>query len=77
MIKLIERTTGAKLQAKKIPGGYEVYMMNGDFYKKYRDSTVKRYFKVIDDAETDNSENWDETEESKKASQEKASKMKI
>ena len=74
MIKLIERTTGVKLQAKKIPGGYEVYMMNGDFYKKYRDSTVKRYFKVIDDAEKDNSEDWDESEESKKASQEKDSK---
>lgn len=68
MIKLIERTTGAKLQAKRIPGGYEVYMMNGEFYKKYRDSTVKRYFKIVGEAVEQNDSDWDESEDSKKAS---------
>lgn len=45
MIFVVERATAVEYTAKKIEGGYEVY--NGDeLYKKVRESTFKRYFRI-------------------------------
>lgn len=53
MIEVIERATGTAFQAKQIEGGYEIYNTNGDKYKKVKDSTFKRYFKVAEKAQED------------------------
>lgn len=45
-IKVIERTTGTEFQAEKIEGGYQVFTLAGEKYKKLKDSTFKKYFKV-------------------------------
>lgn len=45
MIKVIERATGKVYTAKAIDGGYEVYE-GSTLYKKLRESTFKKYFKV-------------------------------
>ena len=45
MIKVIERATGKVYTAKEITGGYEVYD-GSTLYKKLRESTFKKYFKL-------------------------------
>ena len=44
MIRTIERATGNEFQAKRIEGGYKVYTLAGEPYKKLKESTFKRYF---------------------------------
>lgn len=47
---VIERTSNAQFTAKAIEDGYEIY--DGDkLYKKVHESTFKRYFKVVSEAE--------------------------
>lgn len=53
MIRAIERATGDEFKAKKIEGGFEVYTLAGEKYKKLKDSTFKRYFKVTGDMVTE------------------------
>lgn len=47
MVKVIERATGNEYQAKAIRGGYEVFTLEGEKYKKLKESTFKRYFKLV------------------------------
>lgn len=49
MITVIERATGIKMQAQEIEGGYKVFTMEGEEYKKLRESTFKKYFKVVEE----------------------------
>lgn len=46
MIKVIERATGNEFKAERIEGGYQVYTLEGEKYKKLKDSTFKKYFKL-------------------------------
>lgn len=46
MMKVIERATGIEMRAETIEGGYQVYTMDGEKYKKLRESTFKKYFKA-------------------------------
>ena len=46
MISVIERATGIEMRAEAIDGGYQVFTMNGEKYKKLRESTFKKYFKA-------------------------------
>lgn len=46
MVKVIERATGNEYKANKIEGGYEVFTLEGEKYKKLKDSTFKKYFKL-------------------------------
>ena len=48
MVEVIERSTGTTFQAKAIDGGYEIYTLSGDKYKKVKESTFKRYFKQVE-----------------------------
>lgn len=50
MIRTMERATGNEYTAKKIEGGYEILTETGERYKKLKDSTFKRYFKVLGEA---------------------------
>lgn len=50
MIRTIERATGNEYTAKAIEGGYEVFTAEGERYKKLKESTFKRYFKVLGEA---------------------------
>ena len=45
MMNVIERATGVEYMAKAIEGGFEVYTLKGEFLKKVKESTFKRYFK--------------------------------
>lgn len=47
MMRAIERATGTEYQVKAIEGGFEVYTLEGEKYKKLKESTFKRNFKVI------------------------------
>lgn len=46
MMNVIERATGIEMRAEVIEGGYQVYTMDGEKYKKLRESTFKKYFKA-------------------------------
>ena len=48
MFKVTEKATGAEFQAKAIEGGYEVYTLEGERYKKLKESTFKRNFKPVE-----------------------------
>lgn len=48
MINVIERATGIEMRAEAIEGGYQVYTMAGEKYKKLRESTFKKYFKAVE-----------------------------
>lgn len=45
MLEVIERATETVMQAERIEGGYQVFTMDGEKYKKLKDSTFKKYFK--------------------------------
>lgn len=47
MMKVIERETGVELRAEAIDGGYQIYTQEGEKYKKLRESTFKRYYKIV------------------------------
>lgn len=47
MLRAIERATGVEYNVKKIEGGFEVYTLEGEKYKKLKESTFKRYFKPV------------------------------
>lgn len=65
MVRAIERATGEKFNAKKIEGGYKVLKLDGELYKKIKDSTFRRYFKLDDgwDGEDPNPEEQTEPDE--------------
>lgn len=46
MMRVIERATGIEMRAEEIEGGYQVFTMDGEKYKKLRESTFKKYFKA-------------------------------
>ena len=46
MVKAIERATGNEFKAERIEGGYQVYTLEGEKYKKLKESTFKKYFKL-------------------------------
>ena len=72
MIKVIERATGNEFKANKIEGGYEVFTLEGEKYKKLKDSTFKKYFKPAEKAEEKTQEAEEPVEE---VSEEKRAKM--
>ena len=47
MMRVTERATGVEMRAEEIEGGYQVYTMDGEKYKKLRESTFKKYFKEV------------------------------
>ena len=49
MMNVIERATGIEMRAEEIEGGYQVYTMDGEKYKKLRESTFKKYFKAAEE----------------------------
>ena len=49
MMRVIERATGIEMRAEEIEGGYQVFTMDGEKYKKLRESTFKKYFKAVAD----------------------------
>lgn len=67
MIKVIERATGTEYQAKQIEGGYEIFTADGEKFKKVKDSTFKRYFKIVKDAEPQPEQKKEEATSTKKA----------
>lgn len=46
MVKAIERATGNEFKTERIEGGYQVYTLEGEKYKKLKESTFKKYFKL-------------------------------
>lgn len=72
MINAIERATGKEFKANKIEGGYEVFTLEGEKYKKLKDSTFKKYFKPAEKAEEKTQEAEEPVEE---VSEEKRAKM--
>ena len=46
-MRAIERTTGTEYKVKAIEGGFEVYTLEGEKYKKLKESTFKRNFKLV------------------------------
>lgn len=67
MIKVTEKATGTEFQAKKIDGGYEVYNLDGTKYKKIKDSTFKRNFKIEEDSTEEPTEEKTEQKPQKKS----------
>jgi hypothetical protein len=47
MIRVIERATGIEYTAEAIDGGYLLNTLEGEKYKKLRESTFKRNYKVV------------------------------
>lgn len=46
-IKVTERATGNTYEAVKIEGGYQLFTLKHDAYKKLKDSTFKRNYKIL------------------------------
>ena len=46
-MKVIEKATGVEYRAEAIEGGFQVYLLSGEAYKKLRESTFKKYFKPV------------------------------
>ena len=69
MMKVMFRPTQEEFVAKAIEGGYEIYTTAGEKYKKIKESTFKRYFKVL-------SEDTPEEKEATKASKKDKSSKK-
>lgn len=76
-IKVIERATNLEMMAEAIEGGYQVYTMDGEKYKKLRTSTFKKYFKVTGDTVSQKETSKDEPvdEEKRQKMVEKVKKM--
>lgn len=72
MNRVIERATGIEFQAEVIEGGFQVYTMDGEKYKKLKTSTFKKYFKMVATAE----ETEDEAQEEESTEEEKAEETK-
>lgn len=53
MMKVIEKATGVEMRAKEIEGGYQVYTLDGEKYKKLRESTFKKYFKRLTEEQSE------------------------
>lgn len=64
-IKVVEKATGNVYEAVKIDGGYQLFTLSHDPYKKLKDSTVKRYYTFCKEEE-------DKTAEKPKATEKKA-----
>lgn len=65
-ITVIERATGNKYTAEQIEGGFQLYTLDGEAYKKLKDSTFKRYFKKAEvDEATETQEEAPKDEENK------------
>lgn len=45
-MRVVERATGKEFEARYIEGGYEITTLEGERYKKVKDSTFRRYFKI-------------------------------
>ena len=63
MMKVTERKTGAEFQAKRIEGGFEILTLKGEHYKKLKESSFKKYFKVTGDvveSKQNDDNDWDE-----------------
>ena len=73
MKKVLFKATNEEFIAKQIEGGYEVYTLAGEKYKKIKDSTFKRYFKVLGDVEKPETKATEEKKQDK-AEEKKASK---
>ena len=69
MLRAVERATGKEFTAKAIEGGFEVYE-DSTLYKKVRESTFKRYFRVAGQVE----ESKEEEEQEKVKPEPKAAK---
>ena len=74
MVKVIERATGTEFQAKAIEGGFEVYTLEGEKYKKLKESTFLRYFKTSKGSTSKEKAPKAEPEVEEKKQEKKASK---
>jgi hypothetical protein len=74
MVKVIERATGTEYQANRIEGGYEVFTLAGEKYKKLKESTFKKYFKATGEQASKAEEPEQATEEPKEEPKKEAPK---
>lgn len=68
-IRVIEKATGIEYLAEAIEGGYKLFTLEGEPYKKLKDSTLKRNFKKAGTQEDANPENEDNAEDKASKSQ--------
>lgn len=64
MVTVVRKDTGVEYKAKAIEGGYELFTLEGEKYKKLKESTFKRYFKLVEEKATEpvTDSDWDEPE---------------
>lgn len=74
MVKVIERTTGNEFKAKRIEGGYEIFTLEGEKYKKLKESTFKKYFKLTGESATEKKAEEPKAEKKAQKTEQKASK---
>lgn len=77
MFRVTEKATGAEFQAKAIEGGYEVYTLEGEFYKRVKENTFKRNYKLVEDSTEEQTEEraTEESQIHEELSPEKREKM--
>lgn len=63
MMRVIERETGLEFNAEAIDGGFQVFTLDGEKYKKLRESTFKKYFKMTGSPVKNNPEESDDKRE--------------
>lgn len=68
-VMLVDKATGVMYEAFKIEGGYQLFTLKHDTYKKLKDSTVKRNYRIVKD-EPEKSEEPKEVEELSKEKRE-------
>lgn len=61
-VMLVDKATGVMYEAFKIEGGYQLFTLKHNTYKKLKDSTVKRNYKIVKD-DPEKSEDTKEVEE--------------
>lgn len=76
MVKVIERATGTEYKANRIEGGYEIFTLSGEKYKKLKESTFKKYFKLTGEKATTKEEPKLETPKTEKSSKKQENKVK-
>lgn len=60
-IKVVEKATGNVYEALKIDGGYQLFTLKHDPYKKLKDSTIKRYYAILKEEDEKAPETSEET----------------
>lgn len=75
-IKAIERATGKEYRAERIEGGFQIYALTGEAYKKLRESTFKKYFKLTGETTSEEATETQKEEQPVEEKKEKATEKK-